>query len=64
MMNHLLILFVYLILYDKVVLNFFHRKHLVKHQVQEESDEDKETTFDRILRSKTYDNRFFSRMYC
>ncbi len=41
MMNHLLILFVYLILYDKVVLNFFHHKHLVKHQVQEESDEDK-----------------------
>jgi hypothetical protein len=28
-------------LYNKVVLNFFHHKHLVKHQVQEESDEDK-----------------------
>jgi len=37
MMNQYLVLFHYLLLNDKVVLNFFHHKHLVMHQVQEES---------------------------
>jgi len=37
MMNLYLIQFHYLVLNYKVVLNFFHHKHLVMHQVQEES---------------------------
>jgi hypothetical protein len=38
MMNQYYIQFLYLILIHKVELNFFHHKHSVMHQVQEESE--------------------------